>query len=105
MACFLLKSPWGERWMPEGEPYQRLAGEEIVEGQIRWDCGPQSDGPTDDVHINLERAGIPWGDAIAWVTKKIGIEQCAPCKARQEILNRASEIGWLETLKQIKATL
>ena len=52
----------------------------------------------------LSEAGIKWGDAIAWVTKKIGIKQCPPCKARQEILNSASKLGWKETIRQIKAT-
>jgi hypothetical protein len=105
MACFLLKSEWGERWMEENKPYQRLPGEYIVDGAIRWDCGPQNEAVEDTVMATLEKAGIPWGDAIAWVTKKIGIQQCAPCKARQEILNNASKNGWTETLRQIKETL
>lgn len=106
MACFLLKSQWGERWMAENQPYQRLEGEYIVEGVVRWDCGPQAtDAIEDEVHSNLEKSGIKWGDAIAWTTKKLGIKQCAPCKARQEILNSAKELGWAETIRQLKETL
>jgi hypothetical protein len=40
MACFLLRGPTGERWMPEQEPYRLLPDEAIVPGMIRWDCGP-----------------------------------------------------------------
>lgn len=104
MACFLLKSKWGERWMADNEPYQRLEGEYIVEGAVRWECGP-TEGNNDEVFAKMEAAGVQWGDAIAWVTKRLGIEQCAPCKARQEILNKVKEVGWIETFKQIKETL
>ena len=53
----------------------------------------------------VEKAGVQWGDAIAWVTGKMGIRQCAPCHARQEILNHARQLGWAETIRQIKETL
>lgn len=42
MACFLLRGPDGERWMPEQQTYRMLPGEQIVPGQIMWDCGPQT---------------------------------------------------------------
>ena len=101
MACFLLKGPLGERWMASGEPYLKLKGESIVEGQIKWDCGGTSSS-SDDLMDKLEAEGIQWGDAIAWASNKLGINQCAPCKARQEILNHTKEHGWLGTLKALK---
>lgn len=101
MACIKLKSQWGERHIPEGTPYQRLKGEEIV-GTL-WNCGP-NEVATDEVERELEKAGVKWGDAVAWVTKKFGIQQCSRCKARQEIMNHASELGFAETMKQIKET-
>lgn len=100
MACIKLHSQWGDRLVPENIPYQRLEGEEIV--GVAWDCGNQV--TQDEVDANLERAGLKLGDAIAWVTHKMGIQQCAPCKARQEILNNVSKVGWAATLKQIKDT-
>lgn len=103
MACFLLKSKFGERWIPEGEPYRLLEGEVIVDGAVRWECGPQDQAP-DEVLSNMEKEGIKFGDAIAWVTKKFGLQQCSACKARQEILNRVSEVGWSQTAKDILDT-
>jgi len=52
----------------------------------------------------LSKEGIKWGDAITWVTKKVGIEQCPKCKARQKILNEAKKLGIAETIRQIKET-
>jgi len=52
----------------------------------------------------MGQEGVQWGDAIAWATKKLGIEACAPCKARQNILNHAKQLGIRETIKQIKDT-
>ena len=39
MACFLLRSPAGERWMEEQVNYTLLPGEAIVAGAINWNCG------------------------------------------------------------------
>ena|SRR3990167_4433855 len=103
MACFLLKGPLGERWMSEGTPYQRLTGEAIVEGQIKWDCGGTLSS-SDELMDKLESQGILWGDVIASVTHRLGIKQCAPCKARQVILNDIKELGFLETIKRLKGT-
>jgi len=52
----------------------------------------------------LEQEGVKWGDAVAWVTKRLGIHQCAPCQARQLILNEAAKNGWAETVRRIKNT-
>jgi len=49
--------------------------------------------------------GIKWGDIVAWVTKHMGIKQCAPCKSRQEILNKIGELGVAEVIRQMKATM
>ena len=40
MACFLLRGPCGDRWVPEMEPYTKDPDEYIVEGMIDWQCGP-----------------------------------------------------------------
>jgi hypothetical protein len=69
-----------------------------------YDCGIAHAGVPDNVELELERGGLKLGDSIAWATKKLGIKQCVPCKARQEILNNVSEVGWAETIKQIKET-
>ena len=101
MACIKLHSEWGDRIIPENTPYRLLRGEQIV--GVTWDCGNQV--TQDEVDAELEREGLKLGDAIAWVTKKFGIQQCAPCKARQEILNHARKLGWSETFRQLKETL
>jgi hypothetical protein len=104
MACIILRNQKGdERRVGDNENYTLRMGEAIV--GTEYDCGPQyaSDGP--DVKEHLAENSIQWGDAIAWVTKRLGVKQCAPCKARQEILNNVNEVGWKETFRQIKGTL
>lgn len=104
MACLKVRDLNGvERLEPEDQNgvVHTVAGDEIL-GPV-WDCGPSLNA-SPQVDVELEREGIPWGDAIAWVTKKIGVKQCAPCKARQEILNHAAQNGWAETMRQIRET-
>jgi hypothetical protein len=103
MACFTLRGPSGERKVAENETYRLMPGEAIVPGLIDWHCNGQ-DTDTTSVEAKLNNAGLQLGDAVAWVTKRLGVKQCAPCKARQEILNHASQVGWIETLRQIKET-
>jgi len=71
-------------------------------GIIDWGCNGSTGAK--EVDTMLEKAGIPWGSAIAWTTKKLGIKQCSSCNARQKILDNVAEVGWIETLKQIKET-
>lgn len=52
----------------------------------------------------MGKEGIQWGDAIAWATSKLGIQECAGCKARRQILNQAKNLGIAETIRQIKET-
>lgn len=93
MACIILSGPLGERKIPENVPYQRLNGETIV--GVDWTCAGQEQRSVEE---ELARQGIKWGDAVAWVTKKLGVQQCAPCKARQVIMNQ----GIAETVKHIR---
>lgn len=105
MACFTLRGPAGDRVIEEGQPYRLALGERILPDSINWGCGPQINGdPNYDVEQELKAHGLKLGDSISWVTKKLGIKQCAPCKARQEILNHVEKVGWVETIKQIKGT-
>lgn len=60
---------------------------------------------TDIMSEKLQEAGIQWGDAISWVTKKLGIPECKGCAVRKEIMNNVSKLGWNEALKQIKDTI
>lgn len=99
----LLRGPEGERRIPDNTPFKFKPGESYI-GSGR-DGSPDIATPQHEVDATLEDAGLKLGDAVAWVTKKIGIKQCAPCKARQEILNNAKQLGWSETIRQIKETL
>lgn len=106
MACFMLRDSEGrERWQAAEVDYRKRLDEQIVEGMVRYDCGPQDMKLSGEVDEQLAQHGIQWGDAIAWTAKKLGLRQCAPCKARQQILNSAKELGWAETLRQLKETL
>ena len=104
MPCFLLKGPLGERWMSDGENYQLLKGEAIVPGQIRFDCG-DIQTTNNDIISKLEAEGIQWGDAIAWVTHKMQVKQCAPCKASQELFNESLVLGFKDLARRIKESL
>jgi hypothetical protein len=53
----------------------------------------------------LHENGIKWGDVVAWAAKKVGAKQCAPCKARQTILNHIQQNGVVETIRLIKETI
>jgi len=100
MACITWELPNGDRYLVmENEAHNPPLGA-FNTGIIDWGC----DGSTgrSEVDAMLEKAGIQWGSAIKWVTSKIGINQCSGCKAREVILNHAKELGWAETLKQLK---
>lgn len=56
------------------------------------------------VKEEFSKEGVQWGDAVKWVTSKMGIQQCAGCKSRQHILNQANQLGLKETIRQIKDT-
>jgi hypothetical protein len=42
----------------------------------------------------VPRRGIGLGDAISWLTGRIGIDECAGCRRRKSQLNRVSIWGW-----------
>lgn len=102
MACITWRLASGETYLvAENEAHMPPPGAYNT-GLVKWDCGTST--PQDELDERLEQQGLKIGDTIAWVTKKLGIKQCAPCKARQEILNHARELGWGETFRQIKET-
>lgn len=45
----------------------------------------------------VRRRGIGLGDAISWLTGRIGIDECAGCRRRKSQLNRVSVWGWWPT--------
>jgi hypothetical protein len=92
----VLQGPLGTRKVAEGVPYRLLEGEAVV--------GSTADEDKIKLETALDEAGVKWGDAIAWVTKRLGVKQCAPCKARQEILNHMGTYGIAETVRLLKET-
>lgn len=102
MACVVWQLPTGEEYLvAEGEAHRPAPGAKNT-GRIDWTCNGSTD--SSEVDAKLKEAGIQWGSAIKWVTSKLGIHQCSSCKARETILNHANELGWAETLKQLKET-
>lgn len=57
-----------------------------------------------ELRVGLQHEGILWGDAMAWATKQMGIESCPTCVKRIAILNKAKQLGLVETFRQIKET-
>lgn len=95
MACIIIKGPNGERTIPEGTPYPK---EERLVG-VDMSCNGVVTTPgVDPVQEELAQNGIAWGDAVAWVAKKIGARHCSGCEARRVIMNK----GIKETAKAIK---
>ncbi len=109
MDCLVIRTAEGKTRSiaagPDGVYHYRLGPGESFQGEFDSLCkGVEIVDRGETVDEKLAKEGLGLGDAIAWVTKKIGIKQCAPCKARQEILNSAAEIGWKETIKQLRET-
>ena len=101
MACIIIQLLDGKRFSwPEGVARQSIPGERIV--GVDYTCSKGYVTP--NLESELEKEGIKWGDAIAWVTKSLGIHQCSPCQARQRILNEVSQVGWKETINKLKET-
>lgn len=106
MACIIWQLPDGSHYLvAENSTHYPSRTGAVNTGRVVWNCGPEGEATKDELEKHLEENAILWGDAVAWVTKKLGMSQCSPCKARQEILNNAKTLGWAETLKQLKATV
>ena len=99
MGCIILSSEFGERKIPENEPYNLLKGETIV--GVDWTCNGMEQR---DVQAELERQGIPWGKAVAYATKMVGMKQCSACKAREYLLDHVKENGIAFTAAEILKT-
>jgi hypothetical protein len=103
MACVTWELPDGQRYLvKEGVAHQPVAGA-FNTGIVDWTC--EGGTQRNEVDAMLAKAGIQWGTAIKRVTQWVGLRQCSGCKAREVILNKAQELGWSETLRQLKDTL
>jgi hypothetical protein len=103
MACITWELPSGERYLVAEHANHIPPAGAFNTGVVDWTCtgGTQQN----EVDAMLEKAGIKWGTAIKRVTSWIGLKQCSGCKAREVILNKSRELGWAETLRQLKDTL
>lgn len=102
MACITWRLLDGQTYLVgEGVTHTPPVGT-VNTGIVDWTC--QGGTQQNEVDAMMEKAGVQWGSAIKWVTKRIGLKQCSSCKAREEILNHAKEYGWIETMKQLKDT-
>ena len=104
MACIVWRMPNGEEFKVPAEKAHKPPLGAFNTGIVDWACEGGSTQQR-EVDAMMERNGIQWGSAIAWVTKRIGVRQCSSCKAREEILNSAKELGWAETIRQLKETV
>lgn len=58
------------------------AGQVVIIEDVDVDVG---------VDVNIGVKGFRLGDAVAKVTRFVGIKPCQPCKERQEYLNKLSD--------------
>lgn len=52
----------------------------------------------------LAAVAIPAANGLAVLSKALGV-QCAKCQLRHEIIKRVKELGFVETVRRIKATI
>lgn len=109
IPCVNVSKPDGTYYgVPVGVSFT-LAPGEIIVGRSQ-ECAKQppkilsASVPHEDIYGKLKSEGVPIGSAIAWITKKLGIKQCASCVARRLILDNIARVGWTETVRQIKET-
>lgn len=96
----MLKSATGNlRYVMSGVPYYLQLGETPI-GAIT-EAQKESQEPLNV----MTQSGVQWGDAVAWATKKFGIQPCSACEKRRKVLNAIKQIGIVEAVKQIKETL
>ena len=81
---------------PEGTELQMKDGKLSAE--------PSHRSTEHQLREELGKQGVQWGDAIAWATHKVGLNQCAACKKRQALLNQVSQLGVVETARQVART-
>ena len=86
------------REVPENTPYQMHPGERVVGSRASY----QADLLDNEVKQQAESMGIPYGDYLAKLTKILHIPHCSKCEQRKLIMNRISQIGWAEALRQVK---
>lgn len=104
MACIIWKRPDGTEYrVASGQAFRPGLGDQNT-GLIDWQCDNSPGTTQHEVDAMLDKSGVQWGNAIKWVTNKIGVKQCSSCKAREVILNSAKELGWTEVMRQLKDT-
>lgn len=83
-----------ERWVVEGQEFTLVAGEYIA--------GSEQSQQQNEFDEALAGEGILIGDAIKWITSKMGVKQCPACAARQELLNEYHRKGkaFLSSIKE-----
>ena len=52
----------------------------------------------------LAAVAIPAANGLAVLSKALGVH-CAKCQLRHEIIKRVKELGFVETVRRIKATI
>lgn len=57
----------------------------------RFELPPESATQLTERFISAKRGRLPFGDAIARLTKAVGIKPCAPCQQRQAALNQLGD--------------
>ena len=67
----------------------------MEEREAGWYCRDCGAGPYRvEVRRNCRRHLPGLGDAVAWITTKLGIRKCGRCSKRQEALNAAFPFPW-----------
>jgi hypothetical protein len=94
----LLKGPNGLRRVPEGVPYRKLPGEQVIGSEEG-----EEDTATNDA---LAKEGMGLGDFIEksfkLLPEAIRPKHCSKCEKRKLVLNRVKEIGIVAAIKQIR---
>ena len=94
----LLKGPNGLRRVPEGVPYRKLPGEQVV--------GSEHDPVEAELNNELHKYDTPMGDfveaAFKLLPEAIRPQHCSKCEKRKQVLNHIRENGVMNTLQKLR---
>ena len=88
-----------ERHIPDGQPYIKKPGEEVLRGDKN---NPEETRLLSTIEQVGQAKGLQLGEMISRLTHAFGIAPCSRCEQRRQVLNKISEVGVLKTLQLLK---
>jgi hypothetical protein len=101
MGYVIYQDSKGEKFkIPENVPFRKGADWVEVETQQTVEEKQLEDSISKIAQV----VGISIDETVTRLGKALGIQKCPTCQLRSQILRRMGELGWIETLRRLKAT-